>query len=139
MSKDAKNYKTQAQWVKRGEDVILAMSHLIDQAAEFPRDDFKAKALRRGAIVIQLVIATRLQEVIDELAPDRIANATDVLEAVSNVANKRTQESEEPLVRTGQGDAEQFTYERDLISEVNKLSAMRRLTDMWRSKKWGVR
>lgn len=133
------NYKTQEQWVKRGEDVILAMIHLIDQAAEFPKDDFKAKALRRGAIAIQLVIATRLQDVIDNLDADKIASATDVLEAVSKVTMKIEKESETPLVRTGQGDAEQFTYERDLIREVNKLSAMRRLTDMWRTKKWGVR
>ena len=133
------NYKTQAQWVKRAEDVVLSMIHLIDQAAEFPKDDFKAKALRRGAIAIQLVIATRLQDVIDNLDADKIASATDVLEAVSKVTIKIEKESETPLVRTGQGDAEQFTYERDLISEVNKLSAMRRLTDMWRTKKWGVR
>ena len=76
---------------------------------------------------------------IDNLDADKIASATDVLEAVSKVTSKVAHESETPLVRTGQGDAEQFTYERDLISEVNKLSAMRRLTDMWRSKKWGVR
>ena len=57
------NYKTQEQWVKRAEDVILAMIHLIDQAAEFPKDDYKAKALRRGAIAIQLVIATRLMSI----------------------------------------------------------------------------
>ena len=54
------NYKTQAQWIKRAEDVVLSMIHLTDQAAEFPKDDYKAKALRRGAIAIQLVIATRL-------------------------------------------------------------------------------
>ena len=133
------NYKTQAQWIKRSEDVVLAMIHLTDQAAEFPKDDFKAKALRRGAIAIQLVIATRLQDVIDNLDADKIASATDVLEAVSKATSKVAHESETPLVRTGQGDSEQFTYERDLLSEVNKLSAMRKLTDMWRSKKWGVR
>lgn len=130
------NYKTQEQWVKRGEDVILAMIHLIDQAAEFPKDDYKAKALRRGAIAIQLVIATRLQEVIDNLDADKIASATDVLAAVAKAAQNNT---ETPLVKTGQGDTERMVYERDLITEVNKLSAMRRLTDMWRKKKWGVR
>lgn len=133
------NYKTREQWVKRAEDVVLAMIHLIDQASEFPKDDYKAKALRRGAIAIQLVIATRLQDVIDNLDADKIASATDVLEAVSKVTIKIEKESETPLVRTGQGDTERMVYERDLISEVNKLSAMRRLTDMWRSKKWGVR
>ena len=130
------NYKTQEQWVKRGEDVILAMIHLIDQAAEFPKDDYKAKALRRDAIAIQLVIATRLQDVIDNLDADKIANATDVLAAVEKAAQNNT---ETPLVKTGQGDTERMVYERDLITEVNKLSAMRKLTDMWRAKKWGVR
>ena len=130
------NYKTQEQWVKRGEDVILAMIHLIDQAAEFPKDDYKAKALRRGAIAIQLVIATRLQDVIDNLDADKIANATDVLAAVAKAAQNNT---ETPLVKTGQGDTERMVYERDLITEVNKLSAMRRLTDMWRQKKWGTK
>jgi hypothetical protein len=133
------NYKTQAQWLKRAEDVVLSMIHLTDQAAEFPKDDFKAKALRRGAIAIQLVIATKLQEVIDNLDADKIASATDVLEAVSKVTIKIEKESDKPLVRTGQGDTERMVYERDLISEVNKLSAMRKLTDMWRAKKWGVR
>lgn len=131
------NYKTQEQWVKRAEDVVLAMIHLIDQASEFPKDDYKAKALRRGAIVIQLVIATRLQEVIDCLDADKIANATDVLSAVSQVADRRSEEI--PLIKTGQGDTERMVYERDLIGEVNKLSAMRRLTDMWRQKKWGTK
>ena len=131
-----KNYKTQEQWVKRAEDVILAMSHLIDQAGAWPKDDYKAKALRRGAIAIQLVIATRLQDVIDNLDADKIANATDVLAAVEKAAQNNT---ETPLVKTGQGDTERMVYERDLITEVNKLSAMRKLTDMWRAKKWGVR
>jgi len=131
------NYKTQEQWVKRAEDVVLAMSHLIDQAGAWPKDDYKAKALRRGAIVIQLVIATRLQEVIDNLDANKIANATDVLEAVGKVSKDLTDEI--PLVKTGQGDTERMVFERDLIGEVNKLSAMRRLTDMWRAKKWGVR
>ena len=130
------NYKTQEQWVKRAEDVVLAMIHLIDQAAEFPKDDYKAKALRRGAIAIQLVIATRLQDVIDNLDADKIANATDVLAAVAKAAQNNT---ETPLVKTGQGDTERMVYERDLITEVNKLSAMRRLTDMWRQKKWGTK
>ena len=131
------NYKTQEQWVKRAEDVVLAMIHLIDQAAEFPKDDYKAKALRRGAIVIQLVIATRLQEVIDCLDADKIASATDGLAAVAKAAQNKTDEI--PLVKTGQGDTERVVYERDLITEVNKLSAMRRLTDMWRQKKWGTK
>lgn len=131
------NYKTQEQWVKRAEDVVLAMIHLIDQASEFPRDDYKAKALRRGAIAIQLVIATRLQDVIDNLDADKIANATDVLAAVAAAAQNKTDET--PLVKTGQGDTERMVYERDLITEVNKLSAMRRLTDMWRQKKWGTK
>ena len=130
------NYKTQEQWVKRAEDVILAMSHLIDQAGAWPKEDYKAKALRRGAIAIQLVIATRLQDVIDNLDADKIANATDVLAAVEKAAQNNT---ETPLVKTGQGDTERMVYERDLITEVNKLSAMRKLTDMWRAKKWGVR
>ena len=130
------NYKTQEQWVKRAEDVILAMSHLIDQAGAWPKEDYKAKALRRGAIAIQLVIATRLQDVIDNLDDDKIANATDVLAAVEKAAQNNT---ETPLVKTGQGDTERMVYERDLITEVNKLSAMRKLTDMWRAKKWGVR
>ena len=131
------NYKTQEQWVKRSEDVVLAISHLLDQAAEFPKEDYKAKALRRGAVIIQLVIATRLQEVIDCLDADKIANATDVLSAVSQVADRRSEEI--PLIKTGQGDTERMVYERDLIGEVNKLSAMRRLTDMWRQKKWGTK
>ena len=131
------NYKTQEQWVKRAEDVVLAMIHLIDQAAEFPKDDYKAKALRRGAIVIQLVIATRLQDVIDNLDADKIASATDVLAAVAKAAQNKTDEI--PLVKTGQGDTERMVYERDLITEVNKLSAMRKLTDMWRQKKWGTK
>lgn len=76
---------------------------------------------------------------IDNLDADKIASATDVLEAVSKVTIKIEKESETPLVKTGQGDTERMVYERDLISEVNKLSAMRRLTDMWRAKKWGVR
>jgi len=131
------NYKTQEQWVKRAEDVVLSMVHLMDQAAEFPKEDYKAKALRRGAIIIQLVIATRLQEVIDCLDADKIANATDVLAAVAQVADRRSDEI--PLVKTGQGDTERMVYERDLIGEVNKLSAMRKLTDMWRQKKWGTK
>ena len=104
------NYKTQAQWIKRAEDVVLAMIHLIDQAAEFPKDDYKAKALRRGAIAIQLVIATRLQDVIDNLDADKIASATDVLAAVAKAAQNNT---ETPLVKTGQGDTERLIYERD--------------------------
>lgn len=131
------NFKTQEQWVKRSEDVVLAMSHLLDQSAEFPKEDYKAKALRRGAVIIQLVIATRLQEVIDCLDADKIANATDVLSAVAQVADRRSEEI--PLVKTGQGDTERMVYERDLIGEVNKLSAMRKLTDMWRQKKWGAK
>ena len=131
------NFKTQEQWVKRSEDVVLAMSHLLDQSAEFPKEDYKAKALRRGAVIIQLVIATRLQDVIDCLDADKIANATDVLSAVAQVADRRSEEI--PLVKTGQGDTERMVYERDLISEVNKLSAMRKLTDMWRQKKWGFK
>ena len=131
------NYKTQAQWIKRAEDVVLSMIHLTDQAAEFPKDDYKAKALRRGAIAIQLVIATRLQDVIDNLDADKIASATDVLAAVAKAAQNKTDEI--PLVKTGQGDTERMVYERDLIGEVNKLSAMRKLTDMWRQKKWGTK
>jgi hypothetical protein len=131
------NYKTQEQWVKRAEDVVLAMVHLMDQSSEFPKEDYKAKALRRGAVIIQLVIATRLQEVIDCLDADKIANATDVLAAVAQVADRRSDEI--PLVKTGQGDTERMVYERDLIGEVNKLSAMRKLTDMWRQKKWGTK
>lgn len=131
------NYKTQEQWVKRAEDVVLAMIHLIDQSSEFPKDDYKAKALRRGAIVIQLVIATRLQDVIDNLDADKIASATDVLAAVAKAAQNKTDEI--PLVKTGQGDTERMIYERDLIGEVNKLSAMRKLTDMWRKKNWGTK
>ena len=131
------NYKTQEQWVKRAEDVVLSMVHLMDQSSEFPKEDYKAKALRRGAVIIQLVIATRLQEVIDCLDADKIANATDVLSAVAQVADRRSEEI--PLVKTGQGDTERLVYERDLIGEVNKLSAMRRLTDMWRQKKWGTK
>jgi len=131
------NYKTQAQWIKRAEDVVLSMIHLTDQAAEFPKDDYKAKALRRGAIAIQLVIATRLQDVIDNLDADKIASATDVLAAVAKAAQNKTDEI--PLVKTGQGDTERMVYERDLITEVNKLSAMRKLTDMWRQKKWGTK
>ena len=73
---------------------------------------------------------------IDNLDADKIANATDVLAAVEKAAQNVT---ETPLVKTGQGDTERMVYERDLISEVNKLSAMRKLTDMWRAKKWGVR
>ena len=130
------NYKTQAQWIKRSEDVVLAMIHLTDQAAEFPKDDYKAKALRRGAIAIQLVIATRLQDVIDNLDADKIASATDVLAAVAKAAQNNT---ETPLVKTGQGDTERLIYERDLMTEVNKLSAMRKLTELWRAKKWGFK
>ena len=73
---------------------------------------------------------------IDNLDADKIANATDVLAAVEKAAQNNT---ETPLVKTGQGDTERMVYERDLITEVNKLSAMRKLTDMWRAKKWGVR
>jgi len=131
------NYKTQEQWVKRAEDVVISMVHLLDQSSEFPKDDYKAKALRRGAVIIQLVIATRLQEVIDCLDADKIANATDVLAAVAQVADRRSDEI--PLVKTGQGDTERMVYERDLIGEVNKLSAMRKLTDMWRKKNWGTK
>jgi len=75
--------------------------------------------------------------VIDNLDANKIANATDVLEAVGKVSKDLTDEI--PLVKTGQGDTERMVFERDLIGEVNKLSAMRRLTDMWRAKKWGVR
>ena len=131
------NYKTQAQWIKRAEDVVLAMIHLTDQAAEFPKDDYKAKALRRGAIAIQLVIATRLQDVIDNLDADKIASATDVLAAVAKAAQNKTDEI--PLVKTGQGDTERLIFERDLYRDISKLSAMRKLTDMWRQKKWGTK
>lgn len=131
------NYKTQEQWVKRAEDVVLAMIHLIDQASEFPKDDYKATALRRGAIAIQLVIASRLQQVIDNLDADKIASATDVLAAVAKAAQNNTDEI--PLVKTGQGDTERLIYERDLMTEVNKLSAMRKLTELWRQKKWGFK
>ncbi len=68
---------------------------------------------------------------------DKIASATDVLAAVAKAAQNNTDEI--PLVKTGQGDTERMVYERDLISEVNKLSAMRKLTDMWRQKKWGTK
>jgi hypothetical protein len=71
--------------------------------------------------VIQLVIATRLQEVIDNLDADKIANATDVLAAVEKAAKNNI---EIPLVKTGQGDTERMVYERDLIGEVNN-------KDMW--------
>jgi hypothetical protein len=131
------NYKTQAQWIKRAEDVVLSMIHLTDQAAEFPKDDYKAKALRRGAIAIQLVIATRLQDVIDNLDADKIASATDVLAAVAKAAQNKTDET--PLVKTGQGDTERLIFERDLYRDISKLSAMRKLTDMWRQKKWGTK
>ena len=131
------NYKTQEQWVKRAEDVVLAMIHLIDQASEFPKDDYKSKALRRGAIAIQLVIATRLQDVIDNLDADKIASATDVLAAVAKAAQNKTDEI--PLVKTGQGDTERLIFERDLYRDISKLSAMRKLTDMWRQKKWGTK
>jgi len=83
------------------------------------------------------VIATRLQDVIDNLDADKIASATDVLAAVAKAAQNKTDEI--PLVKTGQGDTERMVYERDLITEVNKLSAMRKLTDMWRQKKWGTK
>ena len=74
---------------------------------------------------------------IDNLDADKIASATDVLAAVAKAAQNKTDET--PLVKTGQGDTERMVYERDLISEVNKLSAMRKLTDMWRQKKWGTK
>ena len=74
---------------------------------------------------------------IDNLDADKIASATDVLAAVAKAAQNKTDET--PLVKTGQGDTERMVYERDLITEVNKLSAMRRLTDMWRQKKWGIK
>ena len=74
---------------------------------------------------------------IDNLDADKIASATDVLAAVAKAAQNNTDEI--PLVKTGQGDTERMVYERDLISEVNKLSAMRKLTELWRQKKWGFK
>ena len=82
------------------------------------------------------MIATRLQDVIDNLDADKIASATDVLAAVAKAAQNNT---EIPLVKTGQGDTERLIYERDLMTEVNKLSAMRKLTELWRQKKWGFK
>ena len=73
---------------------------------------------------------------IDNLDADKIASATDVLAAVAKAAQNNT---ETPLVKTGQGDTERLIYERDLMTEVNKLSAMRKLTELWRAKKWGFK
>jgi hypothetical protein len=75
--------------------------------------------------------------VIDNLDADKIASATDVLAAVAKAAQNKTDET--PLVKTGQGDTERLIFERDLYRDISKLSAMRKLTDMWRQKKWGTK
>ena len=125
MSKDS-------TWGDRAEDVILAMDRLRGLAARIEATKpFEAKQLRHGAMAIQLVIASRLGDVIRLLDPVAEADPSSVMTACEKIlAGDRPKEI--PLVSLGQGDTVREILERDLISEVQKSSLMQRAVSAWR-------
>ena len=125
MSKDA-------SWGDRAEDVILAMDRLRGLAARIEATKpFEAKQLRHGAMAIQLVIASRLGDVIRLLDPVAEADPSSVMTACEKIlAGDRPREI--PLVSLGQGDTVREILERDLVSEVQKSSLHQRAVLAWR-------
>lgn len=125
MSKDA-------TWGDRAEDVILAMDRLRGLAARIEATKpTEARQLRSGAMAIQLVIASRLGDVIRLLDPVAEADPSSVMTACEKIlAGDRPKEI--PLVSLGQGDMVREILERDLVSEVQKSSLMQRAVLAWR-------
>ena len=126
MSKDA-------TWGDRAEDVILAMDRLRGLAARIEATKpSEARQLRSGAMAIQLVIASRLGDVIRLLDPVAEADPTSVMKACEKIlAGERPREI--PVVSLGQGDMVREILESDLVSEVKTGSWMYRAVAAWRS------
>jgi len=116
----------------RAEDVVLAMDRLRGLAAriEATKPD-QAKQLRMGAMAIQLVIASRLGDVIRLLDPVSEADPQAVMTACEKIL-QGDRPKEIPLVSLGQGDMVREILERDLVSEVQKSSLMQRAVLAWR-------
>jgi len=92
---------------------------------------FEAKQLRHGAMAIQLVIASRLGDVIRLLDPVAEADPSSVMTACERIL-QGDRPKEIPLVSIGQGDMVREILERDLVSEVQKSSLMQRAVLAWR-------
>lgn len=124
-----------ATWGERAEDVILAMDRLRGLAARIEeKKPVEAKRLRHGAMAIQLVISTRLGDVIRLLDTTREASPQDVMNACELVLDGgRSLATEIPLVRLGQGDYEKAILEQDLLDEMKKSTLMQRAVAAWRS------
>ena len=116
----------------RAEDVVLAMDRLRGLAARIEATKpSEAKQLRHGAMAIQLVIASRLGDVIRLLDPVSEADPSSVMRACEMILQGE-QPKEIPLVSLGQGDMVREILERDLVSEVQKSSLMQRAVLAWR-------
>lgn len=122
-------------WGDRAEDVILAMDRLRGLAARIEgKKPVEAKRLRHGAMAIQLVISTRLGDVIRLLDATSEASPQDVMNACERVLDGgRTLATEIPLVRIGQGEYERAILGRDLLDEVKKDTLMQRAVAAWRT------
>ena len=125
MSKDA-------TWGDRAEDVILAMDRLRGLAARIEATKpEQSRQLRMGAMAIQLVIASRLGDVIRLLDPVSEADPQSVMTACEKIL-QGDRPKEITLVSLGQGDTVREILERDLVSEVQKSSLMQRAVLAWR-------
>ena len=126
MSKDS-------TWGDRAEDVILAMDRLRGLAARIEATKpTEARQLRSGAMAIQLVIASRLGDVIRLLDPVAEADPTSVMNACETIL-QGSKSKEIPLVSLGQGEYVREIMERDLVGEVQRLSLMQRAVAAWRT------
>ncbi len=124
--------QNQNSWCERAEDVILAMDRLRGLAARIEATKpVEAKQLRHGAMAIQLVISSRLGDVIRLLDPVSEANPASVMTACEHIL-QGDKPKEIPLVSLGQGDMVREILERDLVSEVQKCSLMQRAVAAWR-------
>lgn len=85
-----------------------------------------------GAMAIQLVIASRLGDVIRLLDPVAEADPQSVMTACEKIL-QGDRPKEIPLVSLGQGEYAKEILERDLVSEVSKSSWMFRAVAAWRS------
>jgi len=83
-------------------------------------------------MAIQLVIASRLGDVIRLLDPVAEADPSSVMTACERIL-QGDRPKEIPLVSLGQGDMVREILERDLVNEVKTGSWMHRAVAAWRS------
>ena len=122
-----------ATWGDRAEDIVLAMDRLRGLASRIEASKpEQARQLRMGAMAIQLVIPSRLGDVIRLLDPVAEADPTSVMNACETIL-QGSKSKEIPLVSLGQGEYVREIMERDLVGEVQRLSLMQRAVAAWRT------